>query len=553
MNTLIIYLIQSAFCLASLYLIYWLFLRRDTFFTANRFYLIGSIILSFILPMFEIPIFYTNTDVVYVVALDVITVTAERIEREMAQNYSIYQSFLIVYLTGAAIFLIRFIFQLLQLAFLIRKFGVSKMYGLKIVIIKSKYSPFSYFNYIFLNEDNLQDKNLKNILEHEKIHIEQKHSIDLIILETLTIVQWFNPFIWLYKSSLKGIHEYLADEGLLTSGMNKRSYQNLLLNHAVGIQINDLTNNFNQSLIKKRFIMMTKIKTKKMARLKFLLVVPVAAILIVCFAFSANKKVFSSNNTEAITIADTDLSPVLDQDLKTTENQKEVFMVVEKMPEFNGGSKALMEYLEANINYPEAARKGGIQGGVYVTYVVETDGSISDIRIRRGIGGGCDEEAMRVVSAMPNWVAGTQRGKAVRVQFNLPIRFVLADEADDEQNEILAISKGSADGSVKMIYQVVEEMPQFDGGESALKDYLSANINYPEAARKAKTQGRVYVAFVVKKNGSISNIKLLRGIGGGCDEESIRVVSAMPKWIPGKQRGKKVDVQFNLPIRFILE
>lgn len=553
MNAIIIYLIQSAVCLASLYLIYWFFFRKDTFFTANRFYLIASILLSFVLPMFEIPVFYTNTDVVYVVVLDAITVTAERIESEMAQNYSIYQTFLIVYLTGAAIFMIRFIFQLLQLAFLIRKFGVSKMYGLKIVIIKSKYSPFSYFNYIFLNEDNLQDKNLKNILEHEKIHIEQKHSIDLIILETLTIVQWFNPFIWLYKSSLKGIHEYLADEGLLTGGMNKRSYQNLLLNHAVGIQINDLTNNFNQSLIKKRFIMMTKIKTKKMARLKFLLVVPVAAILILCFAFSANKKVFSSNNTEAITIADTDLSPVLDQDLKTTENQKEVFMVVEKMPEFNGGSKALMEYLKANINYPEAARKDGIQGSVYVTYVVETDGSISDIRIRRGIGGGCDEEAMRVVSAMPNWVAGTQRGKAVRVQFNLPIRFVLADEADDEQNEILAISKGSADGSVKMIYEVVEEMPQFEGGESALKDYLSANINYPEAARKAKTQGRVYVAFVVKKNGSISNIKLLRGIGGGCDEEAIRVVSAMPKWIPGKQRGKKVDVQFNLPIRFILK
>lgn len=553
MNAIIIYLIQSAVCLASLYIIYWFFFRRDTFFTANRFYLIGSIILSFILPMFEIPVLYTNTNVVYVVALETITVTADKIESGMAQNFTFYQTVLIIYLTGAAIFLIRFMFQLLQLTYLIRKFGVNKMDGLSIVKINSKYSPFSYFNYIFLNEDNLHDKNLKKILEHEKIHIEQKHSIDLIILEILTIAQWFNPFIWLYKSSLKGIHEYLADEGLLAGGMNKRSYQNLLLNHAVGIQINDLTNNFNQSLIKKRFIMMTKTKTKKMARLKFLLVVPVAAILIVCFAFSVNKKVFSSNNTEAITIADTDLSTALDQDLKTTENQKEVFMVVEKMPEFNGGSKALMEYLRTNINYPEAALKDRIQGRVLVTFVVEPDGLITGIRVIRGIGGGCDKEAMRVVSAMPKWLAGTQRGKAVRVQFNLPIRFVLADEADDEQNEILAISKGSADGSVKMIYQVVEEMPQFDGGESALKDYLSANINYPEAARKAKTQGRVYVAFVVKKNGLISNIKLLRGIGGGCDEESIRVVSAMPKWIPGKQRGKKVDVQFNLPIRFILE
>ena len=117
MNTIIIYLIQSAVCLASLYLIYWFFFRRDTFFTANRFYLIASILLSFVLPMFEIPVFYSNTDVVYVVALDAITVTAERIESGMAQNYTFYQTFLIVYLTGAAIFLIRFIFQLLQLAF----------------------------------------------------------------------------------------------------------------------------------------------------------------------------------------------------------------------------------------------------------------------------------------------------------------------------------------------------------------------------------------------------------------------------------------------------
>jgi len=413
MNAIIIYLIQTAICLASLYLIYWLFFRKDTFFTANRFYLIGSIILSFILPMFEIPVFYHNTDVIYVVALETITVTAQKIESGMAQNYTLYQTALIVYLTGASIFLLRFVFQLLQLAFLIWKFGVSKMDGLSIVKIKSKYSPFSYFNFIFLNEDNLKDEHLKNILDHEIIHIKQKHSLDLIILEILTVVQWFNPFIWLYKTSLKGIHEYLADEGLLAGGMNKRMYQNLLLNHTVGLQVNDLTNNFNQSLIKKRFIMMTKSQTKKIARLKFLLALPVAAILIACFVFSCKQ---NETMLDSVEIQDVKSAPIEDQ---------EVFQVVEKMPLFPGGEIALQKYINANIQYPELARKEGIQGRVYVTYIVEIDGSISDVRILRGIGGGCDEEAMRVVSEMPKWSSGTQRGKAVRVQFNLPIVFKL--------------------------------------------------------------------------------------------------------------------------------
>jgi len=539
MNAIIIYLIQTAICLASLYLIYWLFFRKDTFFTANRFYLVGSIILSFILPMFEIPVFYNNTDVVYVVALETITVTAAKIESGMAQNYTLYQTALIVYLTGASIFLLRFVFQLLQLAFLIRKFGVTKMDDLSIIKIKSKYSPFSFFNFIFLNEENLKDENLKNIIDHERIHIKQKHSLDLIILEILTIVQWFNPFIWLYKASLKGIHEYLADEGLLAGGMNKRNYQNLLLTHTVGLQINDLANNFNQSLIKKRFIMMTKTQTKKLAQLKFLLVLPVASILIICFAFSANKEVFSSDSSESSALTETELSSQTTKDAKKDETP--IFQVVEKMPLFPGGEKAFQKYLNANIKYPEAARKEGVQGRVYVTFIVEIDGSFTDIRIIRGIGGGCDEEAMRVVSEMPKWTPGTQRGQAVRVQFNLPIRFVL-DGTSNQKVE-----------SVEMTYQVVEEMPQFEGGKTACENYLSANIKYPEAARKAKITGRVYVTFVVEKEGKITGVRLLRGIGGGCDEEALRVVSAMPKWIPGKHNGEFVPVQYNLPILFNLK
>jgi len=541
MDAFVIYLIQSSLCLGSLYLIYWFFLKKDTFFTANRFYLLSSIILSFILPLFKVPVFYDNSDVVYVVALEAITVTADKIESGIAQNLTLYQSILIVYITGASIFLLRFIFQLLQLAFLIRKFGVTKMDGLKIVKINSKYSPFSYFDFIFLNEKNFKDKNLKNILDHEKIHIRQKHSLDLIILEILTVIQWFNPFIWLYKTALKGIHEYLADEGLLAGGMNKTNYQNLLLSHTVGVQINDLTNNFNQSLIKKRFIMMTKTQSKKFARLKMLLVIPMTALLILCFTFSFNKNLIGQSSTKTTELIKAESVVDLTQDVKKDQTPNHVFTIVETDAEYVGGEKARIAFLSKNIKYPEEARKNGIQGRVYVTFVVEKDGSLTDVQVTRGIGYGCDDEAVRVIKLMPNWIPGKQRGEPVRVQFNLPIRFSLDSEPTKEEKpkQVTFVS-------------IVDDMPKYKGGDEAQMAFLNENVKYPEEARKNGIQGVVYVNFVVEKDGSITGVKVHRGIGGGCDEEAMRVVKLM-KFKPGQVDEKPVAVEFNLPIRFTLK
>lgn len=530
---------QSAFSLGALYLIYWFFLRKDTFFSANRFYLIGSIIISFILPLFKVPVFYDNPELTYVVVLEAVTITTQKVESGLLNNLDFYQSLFIVYLTGASIFFIRFIFQLLQLVFLIRKFGVTKLDGLKVIKLDRKYSPFSYFNFIFLNEESLKNKNIKEIIDHEKIHINQNHSFDLVLLEFLTIIQWFNPFIWLYKNSIKGIHEYLADAGLLATGLNKINYQHLLLNHSIGLQINNLTNNFNQSLIKKRFIMMTKNQSKKIARLKFLLVIPIAATLIMCFAFTLDKQAVDLSPT--IILDADDVAPIIenDQDVKKEDH---LFAVVEEMPKYLGGQEALLKFLASNIKYPAEARKAGIQGLVYVTYVVEKDGAISGIRINRGIGGECDEEAIRVISSMPKWKPGKQRGEPVRVQFNLPIKFTL------DNGEIAKKEK-----TKHLVYTtIVDELPEFVDGKDALIEFLAENITYPENARKNGIQGIVKIGFVVEVDGSLTNIKILKGIGSECDEEAVRVVKMM-KFKAGKQNGKPVDVQFNLPIKFSLK
>jgi TonB family protein len=350
----------------------------------------------------------------------------------------------VIYITGAAIFALRFIFQLGQLLWLVYQHGITRHEGMRVVFVESNYSPFSFFNLIFINRKEMNQENIREIIAHEQVHIRQKHSLDLILLELLTIVQWFNPVIWFYRTSVKSLHEYLADEGVLISGFDPVSYQQALLGQTLGIQVNDLTNNFNHSLLTKRFIMMTKNKSNQLAKLKALLVAPLAFMLAVAFTTSPVMTALAQvEKSPQQTLASPPPPDVPPPPPPIGENAKQqsyttdttIFVVVDQMPEFPGGDEARMKYLMENINYPEEARKKGIQGTVYISFVVEADGRITDVKILRGIGGGCNEEAVRVVENMPNWIPGKQRGQAVRVQFNMPFRFTLGEKAVEKKTE----------------------------------------------------------------------------------------------------------------------
>ena len=220
---------------------------------------------------------------------------------------------------------------------------------------------------------------------------------------------------------------------------------------------------------------------------------------------------------------------------QSAEGNNEVFQKVDQMPEFQGD---LNLYLPSNIKYPAQARREGIEGRVVVSFVVDENGKITNVKVIRGIRGGCDEEAKRVVEEMPDWKPGKLNGKAVKVGYTLPVRFQLSS------------AKGSANveqSAEKFTY--VEQMPAFKGDFNA---FLSQNIHYPPKALKKGIEGRVIVSFVVDEDGSISDVQLMHGIGGGCDEEAIRVVKGMPAWKPGKQNGKPVKVRYTLPIRFVV-
>jgi TonB family protein len=211
---------------------------------------------------------------------------------------------------------------------------------------------------------------------------------------------------------------------------------------------------------------------------------------------------------------------------------------------------ALRKFIAETIKYPEEAIKDGIQGRVFVTFVVRADGSIGDSKVARGVHPLLDKEAIRVVYEMAKWKPGKQGGVAVDVSYTVPIQFTLSGvktETKTVPNLVVDPQKKE-----KEVFVVVEEMPEFPGGSQALRLFIAKSIIYPAEAQKEKIQGIVYVSFVVSSTGKVENAKVERSACPVLDAEAIRVINLLPEWKPGRQRGKAVSVQYSMPIEFKL-
>ncbi len=237
-----------------------------------------------------------------------------------------------------------------------------------------------------------------------------------------------------------------------------------------------------------------------------------------------------------------------------TDNDTTIYSVVDEMPQFPGGDSAMVAYLTHNLHYPQTE---GIQGKVFVGFVVEKDGIISNVEVKKGIGEECDAEAVRVIKEMPTWNPGKQNSECVRVSLVLPINYKIAELPQAPYQMVLtdevkrnSTMPGMTDNNTKTV--VIDKMPAFPGGEEGVMDFIGTNIRYPKYAQDHGISGRVLVRFVVETDGSITNVEVLQGIGGGCDEEAVRVVKMMPKWFPAEKDGEKVRVMFTLPINFLL-
>ena len=235
-------------------------------------------------------------------------------------------------------------------------------------------------------------------------------------------------------------------------------------------------------------------------------------------------------------------------------------------PEFVGGPEKLLAYIARNTNYPSEAYKKGIQGRVIVEFTIATDGSVTNPKVKESVDPVLDKEALRVVSEMPRWNPGKENGKVVSMKTSVPIQFMSGiPNANNTLNKTSDVNKTSnanaAAANVKIahagadedeVYEVVEVMPEFPGGQDKLLEYLGVNVRYPEEAREKGIQGTVVVSFVIDKEGNVTEPKIVRSLEDEIDQEAIRVVNAMPKWTPGKEKGKPVRVKYTVPIRFLL-
>ena len=243
------------------------------------------------------------------------------------------------------------------------------------------------------------------------------------------------------------------------------------------------------------------------------------------------------------------------------EPEQQIFQIVEEMPEFPGGMGECLKFLMKNAKYPTISQENGVQGKVSVKFVIEKDGSITDAKVVRTDNPVFNEEALRVVNSMPKWKPGKQRGKEVRVSYTVPVIFSLDGKG---YQKAMSTAKGNtksnatqaqsgSDFDENQLFQIVEEMPEFPGGMGACLKFLMANTEYPEKAKAQKVEGKVSVKFVVEKDGSISNPQIIKGGNPLLNDEALRVVNSMPKWKPGKQRGKVVRVGYTVPIIFKLQ
>jgi len=285
MDNLILYLFEVSVSLALFYSIYWLFLKKETFFAVNRLFLISSILSSFIVPFINVSFIKISSPIASRQLIERTYVLGQTASIQ-AKTMGIFDILWLIYLIGAGLFLLRFLYKLLKLLILIKKSSIQKINGVKIVFVEKDLAPFSFFNLVFVNKANISGDDFDRIVAHEMIHIRQYHSVDLLVMELLTIFQWFNPFVWPYKESLKETHEYLADNAVIAQGCNAAKYQLLIFEQLVGVKLFEFANNFNHSQIKRRLTMMTKGKSKRWAKFKVLLVLPLLSFLVLTFADS---------------------------------------------------------------------------------------------------------------------------------------------------------------------------------------------------------------------------------------------------------------------------
>ena len=550
------YDLKVAAILAVFYMFYRLLLSRETFHYVNRIVLLTTAVASFILPLCVITLHKT-----VVVELTETHVDFEGMTMmiEEAEQQPFWQTVAIItFFIGMVATLGYTLSSVLRVWLLIKH---SQQHpqpdGTVICVTSLNVSPFSWMRYIVLSQSDYEAHDA-SILAHERGHIRRHHSVDLLLVDTLTALQWFNPAMWMLRQDLRAIHEYEADAAVLSQGINMRQYQYLLIQKAVSHCGYSVANGISHSTLKNRInMMLTNKKTNSASWLKLLALVPIVGVALALNAESVNdyvyaekaktpqKKVVKKGRQDTkINMGTKTIEVKAEQEAEQSQKPATVVspkIVIPETPSDHDpllvldGKIATREQVKA-LNQNEIGDMNVLKPGnedllkAYAKhYNADTSNGIIFIRTKAHI-----EEKK----------ANPEKGPVVVVVAKKPE----AEVAEKKNKGVVSMDSPEADGA----FDVVEKMPEFPGGVGEMMKFLSMTVKYPEAAEKAGTQGRVIVSFIVEKDGSVSNAKVQKSVSEELDAEALRVVNAMPKWTPGMQKGKAVRVKYTIPITFRL-
>ena len=508
MNEVFKYLIESSIVISIFYLIYVFIYKGDKNSTFNRIYLISSSFLAVVLPVFKFPVLagqeieYTNS-LHHAIQLPEIIISDQSTVAATPSEISLSQVIMIVYFTGLVFFLFRFLYELFLTFKLIRNGSTNSKESESYTFINTngKLPTCSFYKYLFWDEtQNFNEKESNFIIKHEEGHIRQRHTFDLIYLEILRIIFWFNPIFHGYKKAMLSVHEYLADEFALAN-TNPQGFIALLGRQVLQRHNLTLSNHFSKSQTVKR-IKMIKSEKKKPAVLRWTVMF---AVILTMFYFFSCEQGYSLN---------------------------ELKIEAANLPDLGDG----WNYVDIESLSTEMSEK---------VKVVKAENVSDNIYVAKAINGSIP---------LPD-LSGSDMIYAYRIWFEKEDEsyFIIISEKEKEPDQEVIAEESENELEGEEVFKVVENQPVPQGGLPEYYKFISENLKYPEEAKKNGVQGKVFIQFVVKKDGTIADVQCVRGIHPLCDDEAVRVISNSPNWKPGQQDGKNVNVRFIVPITFSLD
>lgn len=582
MSSFLFYILKSTIGISLLYGGFRFFMRNENFFALNRAILLAIVFVSTIIPLVSLPLLFQSIviesrnsavqqlEINPIVSSDFAqpeNTTTETISTPypLARSHFSWATLIqYLYWAGILITFLILIHGIGSVLVLFKNATTKRINGYKVVIVDHEVSPFSFSRIVVISRSDYENHR-QSILTHEQAHIQLNHFFDLTLLEAIKILHWFNPFIYLLIKDMKEIHEFQADENTLNSGIDAKQYQFLIIQKSVGPQRFALANSFNHCQIKKRITMMNKSKTSKAGSWKVATFLPLLALLLM--AFSKRSEVPKETNApnekvsmhQSVTKDDVEsettkiVSMSLEKNsLQNNELEKTENTPLEKEQTMQASEKTVKGKV-VDVNEKPLEGASVVVSGKAIGTVTDKDGvfnldlnDASPIVISyvgfKSVKLAPDFEKLMSINLEPENIG---IDKVVVVAYGIQKK--QESEAKDSNNE------GNPNPSNKKIFTIVEQMPEFPGGAMALRRYIAQEVKYPVSAQEAGIQGNVFVSFVVNSFGAVSDVKVAKSVHPALDHEAIRVIYSMPKWKPGFQQGKAVDVAYTMPIEFILQ